>query len=320
MAKAKLQGATKDFLLSKQTLSDWAAHGLEERCTLLEISQGVRVSWQVLRNFYRKNGVRYLFGNYAYQQSLAVKRSTILDFALELAQMIKENKAIVFFDESSFNMWMRPRKTWHNPEEPVTIMINKDRGHNVTVYGAIGEKLARPVFMQGVSTRRDLVVEFLKKLRAECGLPKLTSIHLVLDNHRSHYTTEVTEVLQSNNIVPHFMPPYTPEFNSIEALWGWVKRDVKKRMAQSRLIKKTLRQKEFEVLLQQCLDSITVEQQAHAARQNNREFMFRILGECIQREESPLNFFRGEQVRREQASELFEEDPLNIDMHDEALV
>ena len=26
------------------------------------------------------------------------------------------------------------------------------------------------------------------------------------------------------------MPAYTPEFNSIEALWGWIKRDVKNRL------------------------------------------------------------------------------------------
>lgn len=47
--------------------------------------------------------------------------------------------------------------------------------------------------------------------------------------------------MEVNNIVPHFMPPYTPEFNCIEALWGWVKKDVKKRMAQSQIVKKTLK-------------------------------------------------------------------------------
>jgi transposase len=47
--------------------------------------------------------------------------------------------------------------------------------------------------------------------------------------------------MEANNIIPHFMPPYTPEFNCIEALWGWVKKDVKKRMAQSQIVKKTLK-------------------------------------------------------------------------------
>ena len=83
---------------------------------------------------------------------------------------------------------------------------------------------------------------------------------MVLDNHRSHYTKEVTIAMEANNIIPHFMPPYTPEFNCIEALWGWVKKDVKKRMAQSQIVKKTLKQEDFEKLLQSSLYSVSVEQ------------------------------------------------------------
>ena len=87
--------------------------------------------------------------------------------------------------------------------------------------------------------------------------------------------------MEANNVIPHFMPPYTPEFNCIEALWGWVKKDVKKRMAQSQIVKKTLKQEDFEKLLQSSLNSVSVEQYSHAARYNNRDFMYRVLGECI---------------------------------------
>jgi len=43
------------------------------------------------------------------------------------------------------------------------------------------------------------------------------------------------------------MPSYSPEFNSIEALWGWVKRDVKKRMAFKKFV--NVKQHQFEKLL-----------------------------------------------------------------------
>lgn len=101
----------------------------------------------MLRNFYVKHGVRYLFSNYAYQQSLAVKRSTILDFSMELAQLIHEDRVLLYFDESTFNMWMRGRKTWQHPDEPVPLMINKDRGTSITVYGAIGVNVHKAFFM-----------------------------------------------------------------------------------------------------------------------------------------------------------------------------
>ena len=64
--KMRLQGPIKDFLLKKETLDEWSGHGLMNRCILLEKSKGVKVSWQVLRNFYVRNGVKYLFSNYAY--------------------------------------------------------------------------------------------------------------------------------------------------------------------------------------------------------------------------------------------------------------
>ena len=68
--KSVLQGPLKDYLLSKETLDKWSGHCLTNRCILLEKAKGVKVSWQVLRNFYIKNGVKYLASNYAYQQSL----------------------------------------------------------------------------------------------------------------------------------------------------------------------------------------------------------------------------------------------------------
>lgn len=54
-----------------------------------------------------------------------------------------------------------------------------------------------------------------------------------------------------------FLPPYSPELNSIEALWGIIKRMVKKRLIDYKLV--TLTQKDFEEILQECLDSVGVE-------------------------------------------------------------
>jgi transposase len=61
------------------------------------------------------------------------------------------------------------------------------------------------------------------------------------------------------NFVLMFLPPYSPELNSIEALWGIVKRKVKKHLVEFKLV--TLTQKHFERILQECLDSVSVEVQ-----------------------------------------------------------
>ncbi len=77
-----------------------------------------------------------------------------------------------------------------------------------------------------------------------------------------------------------FLPPYSPELNSIEALWGIVKRLVKKHLIENKLV--TLTQKHFESILQQCLDSVSVEVQQAAAQYNNRGFVYKCLDKMLE--------------------------------------
>jgi hypothetical protein len=83
------------------------------------------------------------------------------DFALEISPLIASEKAVVYFDESSFNMWMRKNKTWMRPDDPVPVILNKNRGENVTIYGAIGCCLSKALFMQTKVTNETATVNFM---------------------------------------------------------------------------------------------------------------------------------------------------------------
>ena len=72
---------------------------------------------------------------------------------------------VVYGDESSFNLWMRPTKTWGRDDGKTKIEINIKRGKSITLYGAIGEMMTKPVFMQGRSTNTDEFCNFLKLVR-----------------------------------------------------------------------------------------------------------------------------------------------------------
>jgi len=52
----------------------------------------------------------------------------------------------------------------------------------------------------------------------------------VLDNARAHTTNDSKRLAEELNMELMFMPPYSPEFNCIEALWSVIKRDFKKRV------------------------------------------------------------------------------------------
>ena len=86
--------------------------------------------------------------------------------------------------------------------------------------------------MQAQSTKSDQVIEFFAKLRKAFHYRKTTKIYIVLDNARAHHTNDVKQFCQKNNIELVFQPPYSPEFNCIESLWGVIKRDFKYRLAE----------------------------------------------------------------------------------------
>ena len=82
-------------------------------------------------------------------------------------------------------------------------------------------------------------------------------IHLVLDNAAAHHNNFVKLLAARLKIEMMFLPAYTPELNPIEALWGIVKRDFRKRLMMTKHIVK--QQPEFRQLLQDSLDAITPE-------------------------------------------------------------
>jgi transposase len=138
---------------------------------------------------------------------------------------------IIWGDEASFNCWMRSRRTWSTKEEPVKVVLNEKRNSGITVYGAIGAAMERPLFKQFKTTNKEDFLSFLTEIRGT--LPeqyKDRTIKLVLDNHKSHGTLLVRSYCQFNNIEIKFLPSYSPEFNCIEPLWSVVKRRFKQKL------------------------------------------------------------------------------------------
>lgn len=87
--------------------------------------------------------------------------------------------------------------TWSSRANPVKMQLNPKRGHGVTVLGAIGHMLKKPVFTLAKSTCRQSVVEFLKKLNTVINPDHLVpkkKVTIVLDNHLAHKTNEVIEL------------------------------------------------------------------------------------------------------------------------------
>ena len=82
--------------------------------------------------------------------------------------------------------------------------------------------------MFGESTNTPDFIRFLHQVKAACSerVGPTDLVYMVLDNASAHKGFKVRQVMSQLNIVPVFMPPYSPELNSIEFLWARMKRSI----------------------------------------------------------------------------------------------
>ena len=128
-------------------------------------------------------------------------------YAVQLASLIEEGSDIIYVDETTFNTHLRAKRTYMYPECPVNIEISNRRLSGVTLFGAIGSCLQKPVFMTGRSTNSLEFREFLLKIieQLPAGMPKSYLVH---DGARAHYSNISRDLIDT-----HFhrlaLPPYS---------------------------------------------------------------------------------------------------------------
>src|SRR4051812_13078144 len=92
--------------------------------------------------------------------------------------------------------------------------------------------IIRYKLIQGGAKSKDLH-DFIKSV----VLPTSKEYYLLMDNARIHYATNsckklglstIKELMASKNIEPTFLPPYTPELNSTELCFNFIRQQVEK--------------------------------------------------------------------------------------------
>ena len=71
----------------------------------------------------------------------------------------------------------------------------------------------------------EVFLEFLKVVLTKYPTGKIV---MILDNARIHHANLIQPFLEEvkDRLELKFLPPYSPEFNLIEGLWGWLKSSV----------------------------------------------------------------------------------------------
>jgi transposase len=141
------------------------------------------------------------------------------------AAALIDRERFVFLDESGCNVAMTPSHGW----APLGQRVDDDKpanwGKNISVVGAIRTDglVCQRRFRGSVNGPR--FVDFIE--RTLC--PRLRSGDVVvMDNLRAHHVPAVKEAIERRGAAAWYLPPYSPDFNPIELLWAFMKRQLRR--------------------------------------------------------------------------------------------
>ena len=135
---------------------------------------------------------------------------------------LQESKAVFFLDETTTSLRKKCKKrTWTNGVD-VALPYQNERDHNRSIVGAVGGQHREVFFHSKVfgRCRKEQVHEFLEELLRLQPYPK-EDLVIVCDNHRSHKSHLVRDLLAANNVQLEFLPIYSSVFSPVERVW-WI--------------------------------------------------------------------------------------------------
>ena len=153
-------------------------------------------------------------------------------FKIFMSILEKTNYTIVYIDESTFNPSSLPLYSWSRiGYEPDKLIRQSDWRYNWIA--ALYEKKVLFNIKTTSSTEKDfwdfleLLMDDLELILNKNQLDKRTIF--LFDNATIHKTKNVKDILKILDIVAFTFPPYSPELNKIEHVFGMLKKYLAKR-------------------------------------------------------------------------------------------
>ena len=224
--KVLVNSGVEKFLVSEPQLRRWCNLSLQKRCHLIRRRFNFSICTATLLKFYRRKGIRWrvtrysLFGEHSKPVQRCDERTV---FASRLRDIIAADEPLIYFDECSFNAWLRSSHSWTSGTGPMMVPLPQKRGKGFTVMGGLGNCIRGGFFGKIVqSTNKADFVEFLQEL-----IPRLTpetkvKPWIVLDNHTAHHSKVGSAALE-RLCRPLWLPAYSCRFSSVETVWAHIK-------------------------------------------------------------------------------------------------
>ncbi len=109
---------------------------------------------------------------------------------------------------------------WVLKGQEATVPTFRSGRQKMIVYGVYNEACSYLHVEEVLEETSETTASIFITLRAAFPHRRLD---VVLDNARWHYRAEVKRIAKEYRIHLHYLPAYSPDLNSIEPLWQWVR-------------------------------------------------------------------------------------------------
>ncbi|MCX5810865.1 MAG: IS630 family transposase, partial [Proteobacteria bacterium] len=94
----------------------------------------------------------------------------------------------------------------------------------LTLFGCLNLRTKRFYWKKSKHGDAESLIWFFTQLRQRFGKRHLV---IILDNASIHISKKIRKYLQRFPFIHlFFLPPYSPEYNPVERVWGWIKQKV----------------------------------------------------------------------------------------------
>jgi transposase len=137
---------------------------------------------------------------------------------------------LIFLDESGANLRMAPLYGRAPGGERIFNAVPFNRGNRMTMISAISfEKIEAALYGEWAADG-EIFLNFITR----CVCPVLRKRHVVImDNVAFHQVCGVREAIEATGAKLIYLPPYSPDLNPIEQMWGKIKNYLRKEAART---------------------------------------------------------------------------------------
>jgi transposase len=222
--KLNIASGGSTSMLSETQTSDLLLHltkntyrTTQEIIAYISDTYGISYSVPGMNKWLHRNGFSYKKPKgYPYKTSKEQQEQFVSAYN-ELKATIQAEDGILFMDSCHPSIATKISYGWikKGQSKPIETTTSRTR---LNLIGALNlSKVSKPIIGSYTTVDHESIVDFLKQIRKYSGIKG--TIHLILDQAGYHRSIEVVNAASKLNIKLFYLPPYSPNLNSIERLW-----------------------------------------------------------------------------------------------------